>query len=279
MFAEEAFMLNFLPPENTVVSCLDVIPLVLPSEASTRYKIFIDRAYKGMKRASIVIANSYYTKSDIVKHLGVSEEKIHVAYPPVGEIFKPVSVIPDAFYKKYNLDKGKKYILYVGALDLPRKNIKTILKAFSLINKEHEDVRLLLVGYTTLKGESANFGENVRVISDVSDDDLVLFYNLAEIFLFPSLYEGFGLPPLEAMRCGTPVIASNVSSILEVLGDAALYVDPMDYEEIACRAELLLSDKKLRDKKTEEGLSQAKKYSWDSYCKDTLKAYKVLFKG
>lgn len=285
MFTEEAFMLNFLPKGRIIVSCLDVIPLVLPHEVSTKYKMFLEGSYRGMKKASIVLANSNYTKSDIVKYLQIPEKKVCVAYPPIREIFKPIDNLPDEFYKKYDLEMSKKYLLYVGALDLPRKNIKTLLNAFSLVNKQNKEIELLLVGYTTLKGgieelkeqiERLKIDDFVKIITNVSDDDLVLFYNIANIFLFPSLYEGFGLPPLEAMACKTPVIASHVSSIPEVLGDAALYVDPLNPKDIAMHTEKMLLDDKIRKEKIQAGSKQVKKYTWEAYCDATLRAYRRL---
>ncbi|MFC1656114.1 glycosyltransferase family 4 protein [Patescibacteria group bacterium] len=287
MFAEEAFMLNFLPCEKTIVSCLDVIPLVLPNEASGKYLHFLKWAYKGMKKASHILANSEYTKQDIVKHLGISEDKISVAYPPIQEFFKEDGEIPNSFYEKFSLEKDKEYILSVGALDLPRKNIKNSLKAFAKFHKNHKDVDFLLVGYTTLKGnlddinnqiERLGIKSCVKIITNVPDEDLLGFYNLASVFLFPSLYEGFGLPPLEAMACGTPVVSSHVSSIPEVLGDAAVYADPLDPEDIAKNIELLMNDEKLREKKIAQGKERADVYSWKNYGNDTLRVYEKVWK-
>ncbi len=287
MFAEEAFMLNFLPCEKTIVSCLDVIPLVLPNEASDKYIRFLKWAYKGMKKATHILANSEYTKQDIVKHLNISEDKISVAYPPIQEFFKEDKEIPDSFYEKFSLEKDKKYILFVGAPDLPRKNIKTALKAFARFRKNHKNVHFLLIGYTTLKGnlndlnkqiERLGIKTSVKIITDVPDEDLLGFYNLASVFLFPSLYEGFGLPPLEAMACGTPVISSHVSSIPEVLGDAAVYVDPLDPEDIAKNIEILTVNQKLREKKIEQGKTRAEVYSWKNYGNDTLRVYEKVWK-
>jgi glycosyltransferase involved in cell wall biosynthesis len=287
MFAEEAFMLNFLPCEKTVVSCLDVIPLVLPNEASAKYRRFLSWAYKGMKKASTIIANSEYTKKDIVKHLDIPEDKISVAYPPVQDFFKEDLGIPGTFYTQYSLNPNAKYLLSVGALDLPRKNVKTILEAFAKFHKEYKAAKLLLVGYTTLKGNldklndqisKLGIGDAVQIITNVPDLDLVAFYNLASIFLFPSLYEGFGLPPLEAMACGTPVIASHVSSIPEVLGDAAVFVDPLDADEIARQIEMLMMNEKLREEKIQQGFRRAERYSWKNYCDSTLETYKKIWK-
>lgn len=286
MFAEEAFMLNFLPSRMTVVSCLDVIPLVLPHEASSKYRMFLKWAYKGMKRADRIIANSTYTKKDIVKHLQIPENKISVAYPPIQERFKPEEEAPESFLNIHGLQKNKKYLLSVGALDLPRKNLRTVLEAFALFHKENKRVHLLLIGYTTLKGslddlhdqiKQLGIGDAVHIITNVPDEELVAFYNLADIFLFPSLYEGFGLPPLEAMACGTPVIASHVASIPEVLGDACVYVDPLDSEEIARQIEMLMLNKQLCEEKIASGLKQAAKYTWQRYCDATYEVYKEVW--
>jgi glycosyltransferase involved in cell wall biosynthesis len=293
MFTEEAFMLNFLPTRKTVVSCLDVIPMVMPNEASGKFKYFLKFAYRGMKKAPMIIANSDYTKKDIVRHLQIDERRIQVAYPPVNSIFKEISDenIGNDFYEKYKLNRRKKYLLYVGALDLPRKNVGTILKAFDDFKKNFQgkiddEVELLLVGYTTLKGDvnsipsqimKMDLAESVHIISDVPDEDLVKFYNIANAFLFPTLYEGFGLPPIEAMACATPVIASDVSSIPEVLGDAALFVSPNDFEGIAGNIYKLLTDEKLRDEKIAAGKKRAALYTWKNYCKSTLKAYRKLW--
>lgn len=288
MFAEEAFMLNFLPCEKTIVSCLDVIPLVLPNEASAKYIRFLKWAYKGMKKATHILANSEYTKHDIVKHLNIPAEKISVAYPPVQEFFKEDREIPDSFYEKFSLDKSRKYILSVGALDLPRKNIKTALKAFARFYREYKNAHFLLVGYTTLKGdlhelnkqtEELGIKDAASIITNVPDKDLLGFYNLADVFLFPSLYEGFGLPPLEAMACGTPVIASHVSSIPEVLGDAAVYADPLDPEDIAKNIEMLMVNRELREQKIEQGKLRAEVFSWKNYGTDTLRVYEKVWKN
>jgi len=293
MFTEEAFMLNFLPTKKTIVSCLDVIPLVMPNEASGKFKQFLKLAYRGMKRAPMIIANSNYTKKDIVRYLNIDKNKIQVAYPPVNKIFKEISRenIGAEFYRKYNLNKQNKYLLYVGALDLPRKNVGIILKAFDDFKKNFQEdvdanIELLLVGYTTLKGDEnsipaqikkMDLSDNVRIISDVPDKDLMRFYNIASVFLFPTLYEGFGLPPIEAMACGTPVIASNVSSVPEVLGEAAMFVDPHDFVAISKNIQKLLVDEKLYAEKIEAGKKRASLYTWKNYCNSTLKAYRKLW--
>lgn len=286
MFAEESFMLNFLSGKNTVVSCLDVIPLVMPKETSWKFRMFLKWAYKGMKKAEYILANSEYTKEDIVKYLGIDKKKIFVAYPPIQRHFKVLEPPPVSFYNAHGLPEGKQYLLCVGALDAPRKNLTTALEAFKKVYFNNHDIHLLLVGYTSLKGGvksllkqigKMGISGRVHIITNVPDNDLVAFYNLAKILIFPSLYEGFGLPPLEAMACGTPVIASNASSIPEALGDAALFVDPLDIDGFADAIEKLLLDEKLYDKLTARGMKQAEKYTWERYCDDTYKVYKKIW--
>jgi len=285
MFGEEAFMLNFLPNKKTVVSCLDLIPLVVKGEASRKFKWFIKWAYKGMKKATHIIANSQYTKLDIVKHLKIPEEKISVAYPPVQDQFKVEGKAPDSFLTAHGLVPGKKYLLSVGALDLSRKNIENLLRAFKIFRRKYVDIHLVLVGYTTLKGgigsltrkiKRMGLSGSVHIVRNVPDDELVAFYNMAHIFVFPSLYEGFGLPPLEAMACGTPVVASDAASVPEALGEAALYCNPRDPHSIADQITKLLEDEDLYDKMLAKGLRQAEKYTWQKYADATYNAYKRI---
>lgn len=287
MFGEEAFMLNFLPGDKTVVSCLDVIPLAMPKETSGKFKLFLKWAYKGMKKADYILANSQYTKNDIAKYLDIDKEKIFVAYPPIQSHFKVLEPPPPAFYNAQGLPEGKEYLLCVGALDAPRKNLTTALDAFKKVYFNNHDIHLLLVGYTSLKGslkdlrkriKSLGLSGRVHIITNVPDKDLVAFYNLAKILIFPSLYEGFGLPPLEAMACGTPVIASNAASIPEALGDAAIFVDPLDADGFAKEIEKLLLDENLYDKMVARGMKQAEKYTWKRYCEDTYKVYEKAWK-
>jgi len=287
MFGEEAFMLNFLSGQDTVVSCLDVIPLAMPKETSWKFRAFLKWAYKGMKKADYILANSNYTKNDIVKYLGIDKEKIFVAYPPVQEQFKVLDAPPESFYNNYGLLKEKQYLLYVGALDSSRKNLITALRAFKKVYFDNHEIHFLLIGYTSLKSNlnalkkqinKLGLAGRVHVVTNVADDELVAFYNLAKVLIFPSLYEGFGLPPLEAMACGTPVVASNVTSIPEALGDSALFADPLDVDAFAEAVQRLISDEKLYDKMTARGLKQAEKYTWKRYCDDTYKVYETIWK-
>ncbi|MCD6110012.1 glycosyltransferase family 4 protein [bacterium] len=287
MFGEEAFMLNFLSGDKTVVSCLDVIPLAMPKETSWKFRLFLRWAYRGMKKADYILANSKYTRDDIVKYLKIDKEKIFVAYPAIQEQFKVLESPPELFYNSHGLLADKKYLLYVGALDAHRKNLTTALKAFKKVYFDNHDVHFLLVGYASLRSnlrtvkkeiDKLGLAGKVHIITNVPDEELVAFYNLAKILIFPSLYEGFGLPPLEAMACGTPVIASNVTSIPEALGDAAIFVDPLDIDGFVNGINRLLFDEELYDKMVARGMRQAEKYTWKRYCDDTYKVYEAIWK-
>ena len=288
MFGEEAFMLNFLSGKNTVVSCLDVIPLVMPKETSWKFRAFLKWAYRGMKKADYILANSKYTKEDIAKYLGINREKIFVAYPPIKGQFKVLEPPPPSFYNMHGLPEDKEYLLCVGALDAPRKNLNTALDAFKKVYFNNHNIHLLLVGYTSVKGNLVDLRKRIKelgldgrvhIITNVPDSELIAFYNLAKILLFPSLYEGFGLPPLEAMACGTPVIASNAASIPEALGDAAVFIDPLNSDEFANAIERLLLDENMYDKMVARGMKQAEKYTWEKYCDSTYKVYEKIWKN
>lgn len=286
MFGEEAFMLNYLSGEKTIVSCLDVIPLAMKGETSSKFRWFAKWAYKGMDKAEKVIANSEYTKKDIMKFLKIDEKKIAVAYPPIQAQFRIEEEAPDSFYHSHGLSSDRKYLLYVGALDLKRKNVNKLLQAFKLFRGKHMDTHLLLIGYTTLKGgidsmlrriKRLGLSGSVHIIQNVPDEELVAFYNMAHIFVFPSLYEGFGLPPLEAMACGTPVVSSDRASLPEALGDAAVFANPTSPTGIADAIEQVYSNEGLYDKLVAKGLKQAEKYSWQNYADSTLKVYEEVW--
>ena len=184
--------------------------------------------------------------------------------------------------RKYNIDfKNNKIILYVG-LDKPTKNICTLIRAFYELKKKIKNVKLIKVGGYEWKSERIKILKLIRelkLIEDiiftgyVNDEDLPLFYNVADVFIFPSLYEGFGLPILEAMSCGCPVIASNVASISEVVGDAGILIDPLDVNGFTNAMYDILTNNDLRTKLSKRGLKQAKKFSLDDECKKTIKIY------
>ncbi len=200
-----------------------------------------DKWYKNVgryiKRADIVIAVSEYVKRKIVEYYGIEEERVKVVYPGVDRRFKVFSV-------EFNVDKSRRsgfsspYIFTV-ATSFKRKNLKRLVNAFAILIGSEKDLLLVVAGSSDIEqpllNESKRYGieKNVHFAGYCDPESLAYLYNNAELFVFPSLYEGFGLPVIEAMACGCPVITSNVSALPEVSGDAALLVDPYDVEQLA----------------------------------------------
>ena len=230
-----------------------------------------------IKRAARIVTISDSSKSDIIKEYGLSNDKISVFHLGVKESLKP-SMSYEKLSEKYSIKKP--YVLFVGTIQ-PRKNIARLIEAFSQI--EDREVNLVIVGR---KGwmydevleapQKFNLSDRVTFLHDVTDGELPVFYENAELFVLPSLYEGFGLPILEAMKYGCPVVTSNVSSLPEAGGNAAVFFDPYDVSDIAKKMEKVLKDKTLRDKMKKEGHSQVKKFSWEKAASEVLGVFEEI---
>jgi len=246
-------------------------------------RLLLRSDYEGVKKAVKIIVPSQRTKLDVVKHLEVPEEKVEVIYHGIDEIFKPT-------YGWRPCEEP--YILYVGS-EHPRKNLATLFKAFSRVKQENPELKdLKLVKAGRAGGREAKFREEtLRLTRDlgISEDVIILdwvpqsclasLYTGAELFAFPSLYEGFGWPPLEAMACGCPVLSSNAACMPEVLGDAALYVDPWDVEGWKQALATMLTDEGLRRKLAYKGMERASRFTWRRAAEQTLALYKEVEEG
>ncbi|TWJ26356.1 glycosyltransferase family 4 protein [Geobacter argillaceus] len=237
-----------------------------------------------VRRLAKVITVSDFSKTDILLHLKSLQEKdIHVTHEAVDEKFK-------LFENKNLFEKLKNkhgiqndYIFTLGATD-PRKNTERIIRTFlELKSKCSISEQLVICGLpnwkTTLFYEmvqGSKYKSDIVFLDFITEDELVCFYNYAKVFLYPSLYEGFGLPPLEAMSCGVPVITSNLTSIPEIVGDAALLIDPYDDEQLQRSLLHLLSEEDVRKEYVERGLRQVRKFSWRKMASETLDIYKSL---
>lgn len=237
---------------------------------------------RATRRADKIIAVSESTKRDIVEYLDVPENKIKVVYEAADPIYGPVAGGEVESAKKRFKINGS-YIMYVGGMD-PRKNLDGLLNAYGRLpadlNCEH---KLVVAGrrdqwYPGIEKLITKLGLRERVIFTgfVPDEMLVALYNGASVFVLPSLYEGFGLPLLEAMSCGTPVVCSNAASIPEVVGDAALMVDPRDIDGLATAIERVLTDSELREGLREKGFKRAKSFSWEKTARGTLAVYEEV---
>jgi len=245
---------------NQIVTILDLSFLINPGWFSKRFFLF----YKFLtpliaKRSKKVITISEFSKQQIVKILKVPEEKIEIVYCGISEEIKGFS--KKEFYNEYG-----EYILTVSSLE-PRKNFRNLILAFNRL-KFRSNVKLIIVGsenriFADLTLRNLIQGDDRIIMTGyVSDKDLSGLYRHAMLLVYPSLYEGFGLPPLEAMACGCPVVVSSAASLPEVCGDAAFYVDPYDVDDIAKGIYKVLTDEKLQRELRQKGLERVKLFSW-----------------
>jgi glycosyltransferase involved in cell wall biosynthesis len=243
------------------------------------YQITIPRV--ASRHASAILTVSQLSKDDIVRHLGIDPASIHVTHAAVSPFFQPVEDPGHApsLRTKYGLDM--KYILGIGSAD-PRKNIETLVNSYALLPESlRAEYHLAIVWTASVLAESISariqdlgIGQYVHFVYRVPNEDLVFLYNEASLFVFPSLYEGFGLPVLEAMACGTPVVAANTSSIPEIAGDAALLVEARDTHGIAEAMAHVLSDDKLAAEMVQNGLKRNAMFSWEKCARETLFVYR-----
>ncbi|MCS7222001.1 MAG: glycosyltransferase family 1 protein [Anaerolineae bacterium] len=233
-------------------------------------------------QARRVIADSCSTRDDLVRLWGVPVDRISVVPIGVADEYRPASAVEaERFRRQRGLPD--RFVLYLGTLE-PRKNVTAAIEAFARWVKATGDrqVRLVVAGakgwyFQTIfaRVRALSLGDRVLFPGYVPAAELPAWYQAAEVFIYPSLYEGFGLPPLEAMACGTPVITSNTSSLPEVVGDAALLVDPYDVEAIAEALARLLEDAELRQRLREAGLARARLFSWERTARETVAAYRL----
>ncbi|MCF7830908.1 glycosyltransferase family 4 protein [Candidatus Gracilibacteria bacterium] len=226
-----------------------------------------------------VITVSDNTKNDVIKLFNIAPQKITKIWNGIGEEFYEVSDLEKKTVKeKFGL--GKDFLLYTGNWR-EHKNLVRLLRAFKkVLEKGHSPLQLVITGKSdpyypevleTIK--ELELQDKVKLLGLVSEEDLVRLYNTASVYVFPSLYEGFGLPPLEAMKCGTPVVASHVSAIPEVCGDAVLYFDPENILDMAEKINLLLTDSTLQQDLVKKGYEHVKQFSWEKCASETLKIY------
>jgi len=279
-------------PERVVVTVHDIIHYVLrhDPELST-YQHGLHRAadalgLRALRRASAIIAISEYTKGALVEHLGLDPGQIHVVHRSVNlERFKPMEVGPD-FWRQHGLDPDLRYVLHLSS-DEPRKNVGMLVRAFSQVAGEHPDARLLKIGRSQYPEyrqrlveivEELNLSDRVIFIDYVSEEDLPRFYNVAQAFVLPSLYEGFGLPALEAMACGCPVICSDRPPLAtEIVGDAGILVDCIDVASLSRAVAEALCAQRVNRIYRERGLEKAFSFSSEKEASRTLAVYQGVW--
>lgn len=281
---------HFAPPLITgsvpvVATIHDVIPLRLPLyHNSAKAKVYSSVVARAAHRATLVITISQHAKQDIVDALKLSEERIRVIYQAVSDEFKPVEDPEKLASVRARYGLTGRYVFYLGGLDA-RKNVPQLVRAFSHLYKRLGDPNLqLLISGNPDKQNGSLFPDPRPVAADlgtggqiiyrfVEEEDKPLIYSGASVFVFPSLYEGFGLTPLEAMSCGAPVICSNRTSLPEVVGDAALSIDPDDLPAMVDAMYRVLTNAELSADLRARGLARAKLFSWHKTARETLAVY------
>jgi glycosyltransferase involved in cell wall biosynthesis len=263
---------------RTVVTVHDVFARSIPGYSSRLdsliYKYWLPHV---LPSVNAVITVSQHSQGDILKFLAPASDRVHIIPYGVTSLFRPLS--PQAVERVVMCHLGidRPYVLFVGALT-QRKNVSRIVRAFARIKEKHPHMLLVLAGPRSWKQtplepllKELDLQEHVHLTGPLTDAELPALYNGAQLFAFPSLYEGFGLPLLEAMACGTPVVTANTSSLPEVAGDAALLVDPYDVEAIAGAMRRVLEDSELAEKLPERGLARAAQFSWKRTARATVK--------
>jgi glycosyltransferase involved in cell wall biosynthesis len=269
------------PSKPTIVTIFDVIIMRFPQYFSKWHHYYFEHILpKSLENSVHIITISESSKRDLVKYYDIPQEKISVTYLSHSEKFRVIETpLVEIVKNKYGL---KKYIILVGTIE-PRKNILRILLAFSKVLKNHPDVQLVHVGSRGWgqdkifsKLDELNIRDSVRLLGKISLDDLVGLYNGAIFSLYPSLYEGFGLPILESMAAGCPVITSNTSSMPEVAGDAAVIVNPASIESIYDGMCQLLGDNDLLLQYKDKGIKRSSTFSWQKCASETQNIYSKI---
>lgn len=263
----------------------DLIPYVMPETVGKGYlKRFISQMPQIIQNSDILITVSEFSKKDIMRIFDMPEDRIKVTPLAADSIFMPLDKQSAKKFIKENYKIKNDFILYIGGFS-PRKNVKSILLAFSRIYKNlSRDLRVIILGpskdehsFLIELCESLAIEDLVHFPGYVPNEHLPYFYNACSVFVYPSLYEGFGLPPLEAMSCKVPVITSNVSSIPEVVGDGAVLINPFDTEEFKDALEMVLENPSFSNELADKGYIRSREFSWKKTAENTLNVYREAY--
>jgi glycosyltransferase involved in cell wall biosynthesis len=279
---------DFIPPLyspiKSVITVHDLAFLHYPHFLTTESAAYYGQIDKAIVKATHIIVPSEYTRQDLIAQLGSPADKVTVIHEAANPIFKPLPFAETLHAVRNRYHLPERFVLSVGTIE-PRKNINGLLQAFAHLRDKYApgDVMLAIAGSkgwlyeeTLELVKTLNLETQVRFLGRVPDEDLHQLYVAARCHVHPAHYEGFGLPPLEAMACGTPTIVSNISSLPEVVGDAALLVNPLDFEEIAVAMHRLLTDDDLHAELSKKGLQRACVFSWERAAHRTLDVYRKV---
>jgi len=245
----------------------------------TQFRMTIPRS---ARHADKVITISQNSKQDLIEVYGLRDEDVVVTYLGVSSIFSPVAEGLQEIKNKYGIDE--RYILTVGNLQ-PRKNLQRLVSAYVRLRDSRPDIKhkLAIVGKRAWKHDpiiesarQSRWVQDILLTDYVPEDELPVLYSGADLFVYPSIYEGFGLPPLEAMACGAPVITSDRSSLPEVVGDAAIKVNPFDVEAIAASMASVILEPAIATRLREAGMARAKRFSWETCARETVDVFESV---
>ena len=273
-------LLRSLPAEKSIVTFHDSTASVMEG-ISWRTRLAVRYSLAAMQKAACVITDSEKSREGFLKLVPYPEKKVHVVYPGIDRAFR---VLPDQEKIREVYQLPKSFILHVGH-NLPYMNLDQVLLTMeSLLKDKRLDVHLVKVGEPFTKKQEAilersDLKKKVLHLGKVSLQDLVSIYNCAEMLFYPVYYAGFGLPPLEAMACGTPVLCSNRGSLPEILGDAALMVDLGDHEKIVEAVALLLTDQNISQRYRMKGLRRAESFTWEETAHQVLAIYRNVYEA
>lgn len=267
-----------------VMTIHDLTCIKYPNYIHPVVKTYANRIKQCLNWTDLVIAVSESSKRDIIKYLAVEPERIYVT--PQASRYSSNYLSAERAEKlqnSYSYDFSKPYLLLVSTIE-PRKNIISLIRAFNLLKEKHKiEHQLVLIGqkgwrYQSIfkSIENSSWKHHIHCLGYLPDELVALFYAKADVFVYPSYYEGFGLPVLEAMTLGTPVITSNVSSLPEVAGDAAILIDPHNFPQLADAILKVISDSQVRQELIQKGKERAKLFSWERTAKETINAYRSL---
>lgn len=263
-----------------VMNIYDLSFIKYPQYNNAVVKTYNRQVRKNLQWTDLIVTSSESSKKDIVDYLEVEPNKVVVT--PLASRYLPNQIVKE-LDESVNYDLSRPYLLFVSTLE-PRKNIVTLINAFNYLKQKYKiEHNLVLIGQ---KGwhykpifqaiASSPYQDCIHHLDYLSDELVALFYSKADVFVYPSHYEGFGLPILEAMTLGAPVVTSNTSSLPEVAGDAAILVDPNDVISLAEAILMVISDRALRNNLVAKGKERAKLYSWERTARETLNAYRFL---
>jgi glycosyltransferase involved in cell wall biosynthesis len=282
---------DFIPPLHnkipSVITVHDLAFLLYPKFVTASSARYYGQVEDAVKRANRIIAVSHSTKNDIIELLGTPEGKIDVIYEAAAPFYRPISrQQAQGMLQSAGIQFSDRFILSVGTIE-PRKNLMTLIHAYKILRDRYKhDLPLALAGAPgwlseEMREDVKKLGlvKDVHFLGKTADKHLLALYNLATVFAHPAHYEGFGLPPLEAMACATPVVCSDAGSLPEVAGDAAILVPPKDVEAWAAALHRIIDDDDLQADLSQKGVERARTFSWQKSARETLETYRKAVAG